>query len=806
MTPTNLNWYGLKKLGFDEESIGLSGDVLKDQIAIEALCVRIRHGEYEGGLGPFGHFKNYVDLLWNNPDSGSHKRFIWNPWANKMLRKAFEHKELSVGGPTSAGKCVRLDTPVRKHNGTVCRADELQVCDHVMGDDGNPRLVLEIHRGRGPMFKITPATGEPWYCTDNHTHVIAVDEIRKDGWWTGHVSSRDLYARQEDECFPTARLIRYTQKGVVELVPFTIEPSEDDAWVGFSVDGNHHFLLGDGTVTHNSDPFALYGAAMYSIDPTHTLVFIMSTTIQGAKRRIWKTLREYWESIPGLPGHALWSSNEIRGLNYRGDGYGQSSGIYLLASEQSAEKNAVEKMIGAKAPRTGEPEETFQAYLARPEFADLANHFDEETLRDLLPRLANLSTDRIGTLILVFDEMTGAAESILNAINTNLKPGNVGHFQIIGLGNPNDPYDPFGLFSKPKGGWDKVDLIRDTEWETETGGLCIRFNGEENPRITEGNERYSWMLRKDDIEAFAERYGKKSRFYHRMVLGTWCLDGDETGIYSPADIEMSGAKEKDVIWGYESPMAVSFLDPAFTAGGDLAWATFGLLGLDFEGKKILQITDDVMIKTDPTDTTVPINYQIVRNWRNECDARKVRPQCAAYDRTGGGIPFGDIVTVVWSPMVTGITSGGTASVRPIPGEKSPEGRPIRCCDRYANKATEIWYGAHPLFRSGQIRGVSDDLAKELCSRQHLKGRLSDSRTISVEGKRVYKSREGKSPDQSDSFLGLVDFCRDKHGLVPAEGEMIKQAQREAAGTGGDVWRALRERARRLTNARTLKRG
>lgn len=657
MTPTALNWYGLKKLGFDEESIGLSGNLLQDQIAIEALCVRIRHASHEGGLGPFGHFKNYVDLLWNNPDTGSMKKFVWNPWANRMLHKAFYNKELGVAGPTSAGK---------------------------------------------------------------------------------------------------------------------------------------------------SDPFALYGVGMYSIDPTHTLVFVMSTTIQGAKRRIWKTLREYWESVPGLPGHALWSANEIRGLNYRGDGYGQSSGIYLLASEQSNEKNAVEKMIGAKAPRTGEPEETFQALLEKPEYADLANHFDEETLRDLLPRLANLSQDRIGTLILIFDEMTGAAESILNAINTNLKPGNVGHFQIIGLGNPSDPYNPFGLFCKPKGGWDKVDLINDDEWETETGGLCIRFNGEENPRITEGNEKFSWMLRKEDIDAFAERYGKKSLFYHRMVLGTWCLDGDEVGVYSPADIEMSGAKERDVVWGYEAPIPVSFLDPAFTAGGDLVWATFGLLGTDFDGKMVLQLTDNVTIKTDPTNTLLPVNYQIVKQWRQECEARKVRPQHAAYDRTGGGVPFGDIVTVAWSPMATGVQFGGQASMRLVHGEKTPEGRPIRGCDRFDNKATEIWYGAHPLFRSGQIRGVSDELAKELCSRQHSK-KFGDGRKICIEGKRAYKEREGKSPDQSDSFLGLVDFCRDKHGLHPIEGDLVKQAQREMEGHAGSVWAALRTRARRLTNARNLKR-
>ena len=656
MTPTQLNWYGLRKLGFDEEALGLSGNLLSDQVAIEALCLRIEHAEHEGGMGSFGHFKNYVDLLWNNPDSGSMKRCVWNPWANRMFRKMLECNELSIAGCSSAGK---------------------------------------------------------------------------------------------------------------------------------------------------SDPAALYGVVRYSIDPTHTLVMMMSTTIQGAKKRVWKTLREYWESVNGLPGKALWSSNEIRGLNYRGDSYGTSSGIYLLAADQSNEKAALDKIIGIKAPRTGEPEDPYEALSARPEYADLKKYFDEESLRDLIPRLHNLSQDRIGRLILIIDEATGVSESILNAVNTNLKPGNVGHFQIICLGNPNLVYDTFGLFSKPKGGWDKVDLLNDDEWETATGGTCIRFNAENNPRIVEENERYSWMLRKVDIQEMERRYGRNSLFYHRMVLGAWCLNGEETGVYSPADIEMSGAKDQEVIWGYDPPVPVSFLDPAFTAGGDLAWATFGLLGIDFEGKKVLQLTDDVAVKTDPSNNTVPVNFQIVKGWKTECETRGVKPHCAAYDRSGGGIPFGDIVSVMWSPMVTGITFGGNASRRPVPGEKTPAGRPVLACEKFVNKSTEVWYGAHPLLRSHQIKGISDDLAKELCSRQHAKDRGGDASKICVENKRTYKDREGSSPDQSDSFLGLVDFCRDKHGLEPLEGTKIRAMRDLESAHGGNAWKVFRERARRLSKPRNF---
>jgi hypothetical protein len=811
-----LNWYGLKKFGYDSTCIPLTGDPAKDQLTIETIAYRIGHKEEEGGLGKFGHMRAGIDLLWNRPESSSMVKFIWNSWANKMLFKACEEKELGVAGPTSAGKCCESTTYVLMYDGTAKMFKDISPGDQVMGDDGTPRTVQEVHSGYGPLLKVTPWDSErdPWRCTPNHTMVFR-------SVLTGAVEYEDqahIFAQGPKSVFSELRLFRPSNQILAKIFPtheynfhvqsretfgFTIESDGEGEWVGFSVDGNHRFLLADLTVIHNSSPFALYVVWEYITDPTHCLCLVMSTTIAGAKKRIWKNVREYWESVPNLPGKALWSTNEIRGLNYTADGYGESSGIYLLASEQSNEKAALDKIIGIKSPRTGNSGASYEELIQQPEYADLRRYFDEETLRDLVPRLHNLSQDRIGKLLLVVDEATGMVESILNAVNTNLKPGNVGHFQIILLGNPNLPYDPFGQFCKPKAGWDGVDLLNDEEWRTETGGLCIRFNGERNPRILEGNDRYSWMLRLEDIKGMEEKYGRDSLFYHRMVLGTWCLNGGETGIYSPADIELSGSKRTSVTWRDTAPTPVSFLDPAFTAGGDRALATFGLVGTDMDGDRVFLLTDKVAIKVDVNNAKIPVNYQIVHGWKKECQARKVLPQHAAYDRTGGGIPFGDIVFTQWSPLVTGIVSGGSASKSPLSGEYKPGTRePVLACDRFSNRATEIWYAAQPLFRSGQIFGVDDELAKELCSRQHSK---NGGTKLQVEQKKVYRDREGKSPDESDSFLGLIDFCRTKFKLIPTE-KTKALAEQPMSNTARAAWNAFKERARRLSNRKNLKRG
>lgn len=649
-TLRKLNTYRLEELGYYWEE---SGNWLHDQLLIEKKCFLIGHTPKFGGLGKFGHFKRIVDLLWNNPDLECQKRFVWNPWAEKMLREMCEPgcEELGIAGPTSAGK---------------------------------------------------------------------------------------------------------------------------------------------------SDPAALWVAVNYVVDPTHVKGFIMSTTIKGAKLRIWKSFREYLSSLPEFPGKPVWSQDYIAGPDYEGKGYSESSGVQLLASEKSKEKDALEKMIGIKSPRTGAPDYDFNALKLR--FSDLVPRFDEETLRELLPRLMNLEDDRIGKIILVVDEATGLPESLLNAINLNMKPGNVGSLQVIMLGNPNLHWDSFGRFCEPDIGWDNVTLA-DHEWETKTGGKCIRFNGENNPRITENNGLYSWMLTQERIEAIAaDCGGKLSLGYYRMVLGMWSPSGSDSGVYTQADVEAHGAMSKEpVIWGYKKPTMHSALDCSFSADGDRAFVSFGLLGEDMEGRQVFEVTGNKVLEVDIKNTKVPINYQIVRKWKRECDKRDIPPENAVFDSSGAGVVFADIVKTQWSPLVMGISASGKPLLNAPKTDKKGD-REVT----FANRATQLWYVAHPYFRAGQIRGVTPELAKEICARQHDGSASSiDGRTLKIESKRDYKRRVGQSPDEADSFFLLIEHCRLRHGFKHSD-TLTPESRRSVGKSLGKSWEAMKERARRITYKKGLK--
>ena len=635
--------YELEKLGFDFPD---TGNWLRDQLEVEMFCFRIGHTREFGGRGKFGHFKRIVDLLWNNPDLECPKRFVWNPWAEKMLRKACQAgcEKLGVAGPTSAGK---------------------------------------------------------------------------------------------------------------------------------------------------SDPFALWVAVNYMVDPTHTKGIIMSTTIQGAKLRVWKTFREYVDALPEFPGKKVWSDNKILGPSYDpAKGFVDGSGVQLLASEKSKEKDAIEKMIGIKAPVTGTPDYSMKALKER--FADLVSLFTEAQLEDLLPRLMAVMDDRRGKLILVVDEATGLPESLLNIINLNMLPGNVDSLQVIFLGNPSLHFDSFGMFCKPAVGWEGV-TINDEEWETEMGGVCIRFNGEQNPRITEGNDLYSWMLTAQRIEGIArDSGGKGSLGYYRMVLGMWSPEGSESGIYTQQDVESHGAMEDvPVIWGLRRPSKHSSLDCAFTADGDRAFATFGQLGENAEGLQVLEITEKIVLQID-LKSKVPVNHQIVRAWKKECRDRGIEPYNACFDSSGGGVVFADIVKMEWSDAVQAISASGAPLERP-----EDKDNPVK----FTNRATQIWYNAHPFFRSGQIKRVSMSLAKEICSRRPDDGSsTTDGRTLKIESKRIYKRRTGQSPDESDSFFLLVEHCRTRHNFKPSE-KVIVEKRKDPKAKGS--WDAFANRARRITYKKGL---
>jgi len=80
------------------------------------------------------------------------------------------------------GKCLKFNTPVLMHDGTVKMVQNIKAGDILMGDDSTPRNVLGICIGNEQMYDITPAHGNSFGCNENHIlslKVIANKSIHK---------------------------------------------------------------------------------------------------------------------------------------------------------------------------------------------------------------------------------------------------------------------------------------------------------------------------------------------------------------------------------------------------------------------------------------------------------------------------------------------------------------------------------------------------------------------------------------------------------------------------------------------------
>lgn len=137
---------------------------------------------------------------------------------------------------------------IRMFDGSVKAVEDIVVGDHLAGPNLAPRRVLRLERGFEAMYDIIPETGRPWRV--NGGHIISMKNPNSDKWVD--MEARDVFKvqnRVRDQ--NRAMLVRIGNHGQ-ERVHFRIEPtgySED--YFGFTVDGDHRYLLDDFTVVHN---------------------------------------------------------------------------------------------------------------------------------------------------------------------------------------------------------------------------------------------------------------------------------------------------------------------------------------------------------------------------------------------------------------------------------------------------------------------------------------------------------------------------------------------------------------------------
>ena len=524
---------------------------------------------------------------------------------------------------------------------------------------------------------------------------------------------------------------------IVDLIWNRPESSKKFIWHPWAEEMNEHvannqyLAVGGAASSGKTDFFAVWGLVEWLCAPHATQVLFTSTSLKDSRKRIWSTVEDYFQAVPGLPGKLVSSLGVIR---FEAEGLQSDKfGLSLIAADRKKEKDAVNKFLGFKAPR----------------------------------------------LRLVADELPELAESVLTTAYSNLAQN--ADFKMVGIGNPNSHFDPHGMFSEPYDGWGSV-TENDYSWRTKRG-LFIRFDGERSPNITSGEDKYPFLITQAKLND-AKLLGEKSVLYYRMIKGFWCPTGADEAIYSDSEIEKYKGTEKTV-WGSDAKKTrVAALDVAFTAGGDRCPLRFGTVGEDIDGKRVVEFDEMILLTEDVTNKADPRTHQICRQVKEECIRRGVSARNFALDATAGGAPFADVLAVMWAPDFLRVNFSGRASDLPV----SSSDKQTPSYERYADRVSELWFSGKELLRAGQLRGLDASTIREMISRHYDTVKGSGRMLLRAESKVTMKDRVGFSPDLADAAFILIDLCRSRLGFTSTE----KVSRAPKGRQGSPVLRALKK--------------
>lgn len=225
-----------------------------------------------------------------------------------------------ICGP-SGGKCLAINTLVMMVDTTVKPVQSIRVGDKIMGDDFTPRTVMSLAFGVDNMYYIAPRN--PEYGTGytvTQDHILCLK-------YNNHVVDMTvedyLQLPIERQCQLSTFRAPNDKFSCLES-PIDIYSVEKQIYYGFMLDGNHRFLLGDYTVTHNSVMSALVFAELKMMHKSVELVpeiakwLIYNNATDKLDDQAFVSVQQYRQlkALDGKVDYIVGDSGLITGLYY----------------------------------------------------------------------------------------------------------------------------------------------------------------------------------------------------------------------------------------------------------------------------------------------------------------------------------------------------------------------------------------------------------------------------------------------------------------------------------------------------------
>ncbi len=349
----------------------------------------------------------------------------------------------------------------------------------------------------------------------------------------------------------------------------------------------------------------------------------------------------------------------------------------------------------------------------------------------------------------------------------------LGNVKIVVAFNPEEISDKVVQMAEPEDGWDIEQVDTLYKWVSKLGYPVLRLDGKRFENVVERRNVYQGMLSYDAYLGFLKA-GENSGQYWAKGRGFPPLKDNAWTVVPPS--WMQSQRGEPIYIG--NVKNIGMLDTALQ-GADKALFGVGRWGeasgwRNLKGEEVpfvdranpnVAITKHVAVldqifQLPKSNSTVEIMQEVM----GRCNIMGIEPANLAMDRTGNAAgTFGHAKTY-WGDVL-GVDFGTKADKSKVIAEDVST-----AYDQYDGKVTELIFAMKkwldPVVCALLINPIvpTNPLFTHVTTRRY---RNVKGGRIRVEPKEEYKARnQGTSPDELDILTLLVEWCRQRGGVLP----------------------------------------
>lgn len=547
---------------------------------------------------------------------------------------------------------------------------------------------------------------------------------------------------------------------------FKVEPIGDGRYYGFVIDGNHRFLLGDFTVTHNTYAAGAFFLLDYLRDPWFTTVKLAAINEDHLKKNLFAHVAFLFRNCLIPPADNIEVMDAALWMGIKKAGY--EFGISGLAFKQSQETSG-----------------QFKGYKAKP------------VNRTVNQKLGNLSRLRV-----LGDEgqnWPGGPFQDFNSLKASIAGTSL--IKIAVAFNPESVGQHVVQMAEPDDGWqmDQMETLHD--YVSKAGWRVCRLDAAICENVKQKKVIFPGLQTYDGFMSYLKAGGDQSASYSTFARGFPPLKGSNRNIV-PVTWPQEARAEAIFV---ETPIVVASVDLAYT-GSDTAQMAVGRWGLasgyrpqtpitgpDGMPRAVVEFRDrtnvkaarprhvlqiDQIIALSKHDDTIMMAQEILAR----CRQLGVRPENCIVDKTGVGQGTYDHLKAVWGDIQGIHWAEGATEMKILAEDVDPASKQ---CD---GVMSEMWWTFRrwidPTVKAILINPhiQTHPINTQLTSRQYDTGKKG----IKVESKEVYKARNQKSPDEADAMIQLTLAVRRITDTLPGMVERPKPTTRTSVADDGMI--------------------